>query len=133
MTGNSDTTINAAIEAAFDKIGLDIAERLRTAARTVVAEHRRRLGVRNPAPHLASAGPGDYPRLRSGRLQDSFRLDTESLAAIAAAGGVGIVAPSGAAAYGRFLVGRGYLALSDTVADLRDRIAAIMQGEGTRA
>ena len=115
----------AMIRQAIEAVRLELAERLLAVAQMVLDEHQRRLGILNPPPYLNPARPGNYPRLRTGRLRGSFRLEPDTPAAVAAAGGVRIVAsPEGF--YGDILAARGFLGLNDTLTSIESRIATIL-------
>lgn len=59
-----------------------IAERLLAAAEELREEHKERLNIPNPPPHLDSSRPGEYPRRRTGVGRESVIVAPDDTAAV---------------------------------------------------
>lgn len=108
-----------------------MAGNLLRAAVTFQTEHKRRLNIANPPPHLDSSAPGEYPRARTGFGRDGTVVQPTDLATIAKTMRVRCGYIKNAWYMGYLEVYRRRKGLNQTLADMRSQIAAIIAGKRT--
>lgn len=117
------------VASAFGDVRQALARKLVAAAVMLVSEHKKRLSVGNPAPHDSPSRPGEYPRARTGfgRAQVDFEPKAPAAVATSLEVVVGLREPGW---YLEHLAAeRDRLGLTQTAADLRARLEALIAGE----
>lgn len=123
-------TLRTNVAPAMRQVRAVSARLLLLGAKSLAAEHQRRLGVPNPPPFRTPSSPGQYPRLRTGTAQRAVVVEpgsslsaAETLEATVGVGADGWYVEHLAAEGGR-------KGLADTLADVRPHLAGILAGVG---
>lgn len=107
------------VDEAMEIVRMDVMARLGRAADVLVRKHRERLGVPNPAPHLNSSRPGEFPRERTGNLLADVTIERDATEVR--------VGHTSAAPYNVPLAMSGRLTLGETAMQVRSELAAAVE------